>query len=96
MPDLDEAATQVRHVMRDPRTAADVLALAYAIDKVIALLREETYAPVVPMPTRIVVEPRVLPGETLGDYWARQGIAGTSEDRPHWIVPLTEDEEANP
>ena len=87
---LDGAAQQVRHVLRDPRTASDVLALAAAIDKVIAYLRDEpvTYASVTPLPTRIIPGPRDLPGETLGEFWNRTGAAAGGAT----VVPLTEED----
>ena len=65
------------------------------LNEVIDYLRDEAvapYAPVHPMPTRIVPEPRHLPGETVGEFWARTGQAAGWPDKN--VVPLTSDEEA--
>ena len=93
---LDAAANRVAHVQQYPLLGTHLTALADSLAEVIAYLRDEApapYAPVHPMPTRIVPEPRVLPGETLGDYWKRTGA--TAEWPAKNVVPLTADEEAS-
>lgn len=92
---LDTTAARVAAVRRDFRTSGAILALADSLAEVIDYLRDEAvapYAPVHPMPTRIVPEPRHLPGETVGEFWARTGQAAGWPDKN--VVPLTSDEEA--
>lgn len=91
---LDGAASRVEHVRQDLRHSVSILALADAVAEVIAFLRGEpvTYAPVTPLHTRIVPEPRLREGETLGDYWNRTGEASTEWARKH-VIPLTEEED---
>ena len=76
------------HMSEDVRRLGQCMAMtcdvvAELLDRLEAI--ENPPAPVHPLPTRIVPEPRLLPGETLQDYWQRNGITDvttTNEEGP--------------
>ncbi len=67
------------------RLAQCILELVRVLEPLVA----DRLAPVVDIHTRTVPEPRFLPGESVGDYWQRTGMAWPGKN----VVPLAPEEE---